>query len=82
MRKIIVLSYLLFFVVKLVVAQEVGFPIIRNYTPKEYNNAPQVFSIVQDQRGVLYFGVGDGVMEYDGVTWRAMPTKKKVQIEV
>ena len=57
-------------------AQEIGFPIIRNYTPKEYNNAPQVLSAIQDSRGIMYFGVGGPVIEYDGVTWRTIQNEK------
>jgi len=57
------------------IAQETGFPIIHNYTPKEYNNSPQVFSTVQDDRGILYFG-GNGVIEYDGVSWQTIPIEK------
>ncbi|HYF36300.1 MAG TPA: hypothetical protein VD994_13480, partial [Prosthecobacter sp.] len=49
---------------------EIGMPLLRNYTPKEYSAATQVWSILQDRRGVLYFGVSNRVLEYDGVTWR------------
>ncbi|NIR53168.1 hypothetical protein GWO09_33370, partial [candidate division KSB1 bacterium] len=49
---------------------ETGKPLIRNYSPKEYQAAPDVWAILQDQRGVMYFGTGNGVLEYDGVTWR------------
>ncbi|HEX4949333.1 MAG TPA: two-component regulator propeller domain-containing protein, partial [Blastocatellia bacterium] len=50
---------------------EIGMPLLRNYTPKEYNASPRIWSIVQDRRGVLYVGTsGSGLLEYDGVTWR------------
>lgn len=49
-------------------------PIIRNYTQKDYQGGPQVWSSVQDKRGVLYFGnSNDSILEYDGVTWRKIP---------
>ena len=51
---------------------EVGLPFIRNYSPKEYNGAAQNWAIVQDDRGIMYFGNEAGVMEYDGVAWRAI----------
>lgn len=57
-------------------AQEIGFPIIRNYTPNEYNNSTQIFGAVQDSRGIFYFGVSDGIMEYDGVKWRTISNNK------
>jgi hypothetical protein len=49
---------------------EIGAPPLRNYTPKEYGAQPQVWTIAQDRRGVMYFGVAELILEYDGVTWR------------
>ena len=51
------------------VAQEIGYPIIRNFTPKEYNANPQITCSIQDDRGVMYFGANK-LIEYDGVSWR------------
>ncbi len=47
-----------------------GIPLITNYTPEEYGASEQNWAIVQDQRGVMYFGNNDGVLEYDGKNWR------------
>jgi len=58
-------------------AQEIGFPAIRNYSPKEYDNSSQIFGVLQSNSGVMYFGVGGGIMEYDGVTWRNISNKKQ-----
>jgi signal transduction histidine kinase/DNA-binding response OmpR family regulator len=44
--------------------------VIRNYAPSEYDGAPQSWSILQDARGVLFFGSSPGLLEYDGVSWR------------
>ena len=49
-------------------------PFIRNYTPEEYSAHNQNWAVVQDHRGVMYFGNNDGVLEYDGVSWRTIPT--------
>jgi hypothetical protein len=49
---------------------EIGFPIVENYVSKEYSANVQNWAIVQDHRGVMYFGNGEGVLEYDGVSWR------------
>ena len=57
---------------------EVGAPVLRNYAPKEYGADPQVWSILQDRRGVLLFGVDNNVLEYDGVTWRKIPVPSSV----
>ncbi|MGH7494519.1 MAG: sensor histidine kinase [bacterium] len=55
-------------------AAEIGTPYFRNYGPKEYGAAAQNWAIAQDQRGVMYFGNNSGVLEYDGVSWRIIPT--------
>jgi len=53
-------------------------PELRNYTPKEYSGGPQVWNILQDRRGVLFFAMAAGVLEYDGVTWRKIPVPSGV----
>lgn len=53
--------------------QEKGKPFLVNYTPQEYKAHVQNWDLVQDHRGVLYFGNGDGIMEYDGVNFRIIP---------
>lgn len=51
-----------------------GLPFITNYLPTETGGSEQNWAIVQDQRGVMYFGNNDkGVLEYDGVSWRSIP---------
>ena len=58
-----------------------GVPIIKNYTPETYSASPQNWAVVQDNRGVMYFGNNDeGVLEYDGVTWRSIPVPGKVNV--
>ncbi|HVZ56993.1 MAG TPA: response regulator [Chitinophagaceae bacterium] len=52
---------------------EEGFVFIRNYTSKDTKTHPQVFGIQQDNSGVMYFGVNEGVMTYDGVHWKTLP---------
>ena len=52
---------------------ELGLPYIRNYTPKEYGADIQNWAILQDDRGLMYFGNNLGVLEYDGVFWRRIP---------
>ena len=48
----------------------VGLPLLRSFNPKEYGADPQNWAIIQDLRGVIYIGNGDGVLEFDGVRWR------------
>jgi signal transduction histidine kinase/DNA-binding response OmpR family regulator len=54
----------------------IGSPFIRNYPPDEYGAHNQNWAIVQDARGVMYFGNSHGVLEYDGVSWRLIPIHK------
>lgn len=58
-------------------ASTFGRPIIRNYDPKEYGAAFNYWAIVQDRRGVMYLGNWNGVLEYDGVSWRLISTPNK-----
>ncbi len=57
--------------------KENGLPYIQNFSPTDYNAEIQNFSIVQDKRGLMYFGNNKGVLIYDGVTWRLIPTANK-----
>ncbi len=40
------------------------------YTSEDFNVLPQNWCVAQDQRGLMYFGNSNCVLEYDGVTWR------------
>ncbi|MBL0158741.1 MAG: GAF domain-containing protein [Bryobacterales bacterium] len=52
----------------------VGHPFVTHYIPNTYGGSAQGFSIAQDGRGVLYFGLGSGLVEFDGVSYRAIAT--------
>ena len=43
----------------------------------DYNAGIQNWSIAQDERGVMYFGNNNGLLEFDGSAWRLyeLPTK-------
>ncbi len=48
---------------------ESGLPLMRNYTP-EGTSGSQHLSVIQDDRGIMYFGNNQGdIMEYDGERW-------------
>ncbi len=49
-----------------------GLPYIQNYTPEEYNGASQNWAITQSKKGLIYVGNNEGVLEYDGSSWRAI----------
>ena len=49
-----------------------GRPFLKNYTPKEYGAQSQNWSMVQDDRGVVYVANTTCVLEYDGKEWRSI----------
>jgi signal transduction histidine kinase/streptogramin lyase len=51
---------------------EAGKPFIINWLPKEYGANAQNWDAAQDNRGVMYFGNSDGLLEFDGVKWRML----------
>lgn len=51
---------------------EKGLPFITNYLPKTYKALPQTWSIIEDDRGIMYFGIQNYVLEYDGIKWRKL----------
>ncbi len=48
----------------------VGSPLLQNYSIKDYGTGNQFWAIAQDHRGVMFFGLGGLILEFDGVTWR------------
>ncbi len=55
---------------------------IQNYNDEDYNTPEnQIWAIIQDQRGVMYFGNNNGVLEFDGNNWRLIeiPNKSAVR---
>jgi hypothetical protein len=50
---------------------EAGMPVLESYSVKDFSTGSQFWSILQDRRGVMYFGASAGIiLEYDGVSWR------------
>jgi class 3 adenylate cyclase len=52
---------------------EAGSFVFRTYSPKAYLANQQNWAAIEDSRGVMYFGNTDGLLEFDGVTWRRIP---------
>src|SRR6266496_4635632 len=49
---------------------EKGLPFITNYTAKTYKALPQTWCVQEDNRGIMYFGIQNYILEYDGIKWR------------
>ena len=52
---------------------EKGFPLITNHSFKDYDGAADNWAILQGDRGKIYAGNGNGLLEYDGIAWRRYP---------
>lgn len=57
-----------------------GTPLLSNFKPKDYNGGTQNWAILQDPRGLLYVGNNVGILEYDGASWRMIPTRNKAVV--
>ena len=44
-----------------------------HYAPEVYDQYPQNWATAQDDRGIVYVANRDGLIEYDGATWRFIP---------
>lgn len=51
-------------------SDEIGFPAITNYSVEDYQGHARNWSVLEDEKGIMYFGNNFGVLEYDGVKWR------------
>jgi len=63
-----------------------GIPYIDNYSIEEYSPgdfraSPQNWEVYQDRSGIVYFGNTDGMLIYDGSTWRMkfLPNRSAVR---
>jgi ligand-binding sensor domain-containing protein/DNA-binding CsgD family transcriptional regulator len=50
--------------------KDIGVPFIVNHSRSKYNASTQNWSITQSEKGFIYFGNNDGVIEFDGTNWR------------
>lgn len=58
-----------------------GQPNIQNYHYAETGGSEQNWGIAQDQRGLIYVANNDnGILEYDGTSWRAHPVPGNVAV--
>ncbi len=76
MNRLVIISLLTILPVFLLgqAGQEPGFPFLKNFAPAEYRAHAQNFSIAGDRQEMVYFGNFAGVLQYDGETWRLIPS--------
>jgi len=79
LASLFIFTYLFFFLTNINAQNqnESGLLPVYNFSPKTYGALEQNFSITQDQRGIMYFGNNQGVLEYDGVNWRLIRTNTR-----
>lgn len=54
---------------------DLGLPYPSNhFAPPQYQQYPQNWSVTQDHRGIVYAANNYGILEYDGNSWRLIPT--------
>lgn len=53
--------------------KNIGIPSIVNHNRSSYMASTQNWSITQNDRGFIYFGNNDGILEYDGTNWNTYP---------
>jgi ligand-binding sensor domain-containing protein/DNA-binding CsgD family transcriptional regulator len=60
--------------------KSIGIAYVKNFTKAMYNYHPKNMAVVQDKAGIMYFGNGDGLLQFDGVSWNLlrMPNKSSV----
>ncbi len=52
---------------------QAGIPFMASWDYRDYGAHSQNWAIVQDPRGIIYVGNGNGVLQYDGGDWRVIP---------
>jgi signal transduction histidine kinase/ligand-binding sensor domain-containing protein len=61
--------------------KERGYPLIDNYSSKEYNWNTNIWAMLQDERGIVYFGNDLGLFQFDGISLELyqLPNKSVVR---
>ncbi|WKK65105.1 response regulator [Lutimonas zeaxanthinifaciens] len=70
-KKLFMVLLFVFFLsnVAIVSQEQIGRPLITNYSYKDYNSGPINWWALEDSDGVMYFANNNGVLQYDGVNW-------------
>ncbi len=55
----------------------IGIPNIVNYQKQQYNAGSQNWNMAQDKNGIMYFANNNGLLVFDGATWRNYPLPNK-----
>ena len=83
-KNIALLLSIFLFLNQAIIAQkvEIGRPIVRNYSPKEYKAHSQIWEVIQDNRGIMYMTNTDGFIEFDGNNWTVIPNLNLKSVDI
>ena len=76
-RKFLVFLFIAFFYSSLFCQNTIGLPEIINYSKLAYGAGAQNRQIRQDRNGIIYFANNDGVVSFDGKSWKIYPLPNK-----
>ncbi len=57
-----------------------GLPLIRNYSPQEYQAHEQIWDIAQHPDGRMFFANGDGLLAYDNEHWQLITLSNRSHV--
>ena len=80
MFKLIQIYFLLFFLAVSVLLKgqtEIGNPYVKNFNTKKHKISATIWDITQDKKGLMYFGTANGVLQFDGSSWRTIKVDNK-----
>ncbi len=55
----------------------IDFPDVVNYSKQQYGGGSQSWDMRQDQSGILYFANNEGMLSFDGTTWKSYKLPNK-----
>src|SRR5436190_7704654 len=70
LQKLLLLLVCSLLVATLGAQNTIGIPNIVNYTRQAYTAGSQNWNVVQDKNGIMYFANNDGMLSFDGSSWR------------
>ncbi len=80
-RKIIIITFLVYTVTSYSQVKNIGLPDIRNYSKTAYKGGTQNWDINQDSNGNIYFANNEGLLQFDGSSWRTynLPNSSEIK---
>ncbi|MFN8436233.1 MAG: triple tyrosine motif-containing protein [Cytophagales bacterium] len=68
--------YLLFIFISCLAQEQIFVPPIKKFDIRDYQAGVENWSVVSDTNQIMYFANSEGVLEYDGISWKLIKTLK------